>query len=164
MMRYPANIANRPSRRLVIRVQAKRERGGAHRRAVARGAISLPSDQRPVAAGGEFAQRLVSARAHSRDSRSAMPLGEAIRNHRRVDRTGTTRNRLTRRKRQLGIIRQSPFVAVRYFNRWSLSFMRDAHSVANCAAKNATENLVSHKSSSERVGQTVQFAWFPRKT
>src|SRR5882672_2245309 len=80
-----------------------------------------------------------------------MPLGEALGNHRRINRTIMTRDRLAGRERQLSVVRQPPFVAIRNFNRKLLPLVRDAESVANSAAENATENLVTHKISPKPV-------------
>src|SRR5262249_27589473 len=88
VMRYPADIANRPSRRVVVRIEAKCKRGRAHRRAVARSAFPFPSDQSPMGAGGKLAQSLECARAHSGDAPGAMPCGEMFRNRRRINRSG----------------------------------------------------------------------------
>jgi hypothetical protein len=74
-----------------------------------------------------------------------MPLGEATSNRRRINQAAATRDRLAGRERQLGIVRQSQFVVTRNLNRRSLPFVREAKSVSDRAAENATKNLVSHK-------------------
>src|SRR5262249_22068891 len=99
MMRYPADVANRPSMRIVIRVEAKRERGGAHRRAVTRGSFALPSYQNPLAPRDEFDKSIQRVRSHSGNALRAMPASERGGDGRRIDRTIATRDRLASRER-----------------------------------------------------------------
>src|SRR5262245_24370365 len=104
MMRYPAYITNRPSLHFVIRIEATRERGCAHRRSVARGALAFPSDQGPVAASDEFGQSLQCVRPHPCNAAGAMPVSERCGKRRRIDRTIATRDRLAGSERQLGVV------------------------------------------------------------
>src|SRR5262245_43941988 len=74
-----------------------------------------------------------------------MPAGERRRYCRRIYRTVATHDRLAGRQRQLGVVRQSPLFRFGNYDRRTAGFIRPPEGVANGAAENTTENLVSHK-------------------